>query len=298
MAGRDTRAAWKLGIASGLVAIAALWVRRVKREATPDELSARLVNDGSERGTFKSRKDEPAKRAAEPPAEAKRAESLGRANARARLSARETGANATATLPIRPAGAKKATQLAVAVCLGLLTLSAAYNAVQLYRINRSTDLLLAAPPQSASVDAAESTELEQRAWIGISLPQTHPLTSDGGGFGVELRNFGKTPAVQTLVTDYVVIEGLDELTGAQEASSYRPLPVGTLMPGSAFATDVRFKTSAEGVHSLSTGKVRVVNYALVTYEDVFHRKHTTRACFYWHGGLLAPLPCENFNTAD
>ncbi len=70
------------------------------------------------------------------------------------------------------------------------------------------------------------------------------------------------------------------------------------MPGSEFDTDVSFRTSPEGVTSLAQGKVRAVNYALITYEDIYHRRHAIHSCFYWHGELHTPLPCEGFNTVE
>ena len=299
MAGKGKGAAWKLGIASGLVAIAALWVRRAKPAPTPGVKSKdRLVNDTSAPCAVEPKKDEPAEGLANPPAKAKPVESAAGLNDREPFSAPPIGANVTARLPIKSFLALKAAICTVVVCLVVLAVTAVYNAAQTYGINRSISRLLAIAPQLTWAAAEGPMQMEQRAWIGFSPPQTHPLISDGGGFGIELRNFGRTPALQTLVTDYVVIEELDKLTGAQETPSYHPVNVGTLMPGNAFATEVRFKTSAEGVQSLSAGKVRVVNYAVVTYEDIFHRKHTSRSCFYWHGGLPAPLPCEDFNTAD
>jgi hypothetical protein len=299
LAGRDKRAVWRLGIASGLIAIGAISVRLAKRGPKSGVMyKRRPVNDGSVPFALESKKDESGKSVARRFGAAKRVESRSGFTDPPPLSVPENGANASPAFSITPSRTTTRTIVAIAVSLVLLALTAVYNAVELYRVYRLTTRLLTDTPHVVSAGAEEARQIEQRAWVGVSLPQTYPLTNDGGGFGIELRNYGKTPALQTFVTDYVVIEELDKLTGAPEAASDRPATVGTLMPGSAFTTDVRFKTIAEGIHSLSTGRMRVVNYALVTYEDIFHRKHTSRSCFYWHRGLLAALPCEDFNTTE
>ena len=138
----------------------------------------------------------------------------------------------------------------------------------------------------------------RKAGIGISVSLARPLETTQGGFFVVLQNFGSTPAVQTFVTDYVAIEELDRLSGEHDAPSQRPLAVGTLLPGDTHSIEVGFKTSAEGIRSIAAGHVRVVNYAVVSYEDMYHARHVAHACFYWHGGMAAPLACEEPGTAE
>jgi hypothetical protein len=158
--------------------------------------------------------------------------------------------------------------------------------------------LLASSSQATLAAGQEAMRTQQQAWVGLPLPTASPLSKEGGGFAIKLRNFGKTPALRVVITDYVVIEDLDHLDGMQDMVSSSPMAAGMLMPDSEFGTDIGFRTSPEGVTSLAQGKVRAVNYALITYEDIYHRKHTTQSCFYWHGGLRAPLPCEQFNTVE
>jgi len=180
----------------------------------------------------------------------------------------------------------------------LLSLAVAYYAITAIRYNRSQFQLMVSSSQAALSAAEESMRSDERAWVGLPLPTAYPLSKQEGGFAIKLHNFGKTPARNVLVTDYVVIEDLDQLSGIQEAESHRPISAGTLMPGNEFDTNVWFKTSPEGISSLAQGKVRAVNYALITYEDIFHHRHTTQSCFYWQGGLQTPRPCEEFNTVD
>jgi len=192
----------------------------------------------------------------------------------------------------------RATDWIMAVSMLVLSLAAVYYAVTANGYNRSQYRLTASSSQAALSAAEESMRGDQRAWVGLLFPTAYPLSKDGGGFAIKLQNFGKTPAGNVLITDYVVIEDLDQLSSFQEAASHRPIVTGTLMPGNEFSTNVWFKTSPEGISSLAQGSVRAVNYALITYEDIFHRKHTTQSCFYWYGGLHIPQPCEEFNHVD
>src|SRR5271165_6421679 len=192
----------------------------------------------------------------------------------------------------------RATDWIMAVSMLVLSLAAVYYAITANRYNRSQFQLMASSSQAALSAAEESMRGDERAWVGLPLPSAYPLSKQEGGFAIKLHNFGKTPARNVLITDYVVIEDLDQLSGIQEAESHRPISAGTLMPGNEFDTNVWFKTSPEGISSLAQGKVRAVNYALITYEDIFHRRHTTQSCFYWQGGLQAPRPCQEFNTVD
>ncbi len=200
--------------------------------------------------------------------------------------------------PQPPASRMKTAQWITAAATTVLSLTAAYYAVTSNRNSRSRYQLLANSTRMALAATEESTRVDQQAWVGLPLPAAYPLTREGGGFAIKLRNFGKTPALNVFITDYVVIEDLDQLDGMQQEAANRPMAAGTLMPGGEFGTDIGFRTSPEGVAGLAEGKVRAVNYALITYEDIYHRPHTTQSCFYWHGGLRAPLPCEQFNTVE
>ena len=295
----DKSAMWKLGIASGLVAVAVFGMRRSARGAKTGVASkAHVVNGSSAPGSDEGENNHPAESGSKRFAVRNRQDSVGGPNDRPLLAVPAIAFNVTGTVPIKLSRAMKALGWVVTVSLMVLLFTAVFNAVQSNFTNRSPDRLSSDSPQAALPGEEAPSQAEQRAWIGVSLPKAYPLTKEGGGFAIELRNFGKTPALQVSVTDVVVIEELDRLTGAQDAASHRPVAVGTLIPGGGFATDIWFKTNAEGVAGLSEGKVRAVNYSWVTYEDIFHRMHTTRSCSYWRAGLPAPLPCEGFNTLE
>lgn len=197
-----------------------------------------------------------------------------------------------------PTRSMKTTDWILAIAMSVLAVAVAYYAVTFNRNSRWQYQLLASSSHAAAAAGLDEARTEQQAWVGLPLPTASPLSRGGGSFGIKLRNFGKTPALKVVITDYVVIEDLDHLGGIQDTVSSSPMAAGTLMPDSEFDTDIGFRTSPDGVTSLAQGKVRAVNYALITYEDIYHHKHTTQSCFYWHGGLRAPLPCEQFNTVE
>ena len=198
----------------------------------------------------------------------------------------------------KPFRTTRTTDWIIAASMMVLSLAVLDYAVKSDGYNRSQYQFMASSSQTAASVAEESMQTDQRAWVGLAPPAAYPLSREGGGFVIRLQNFGKTPARNVLVSDYVIIEELDQLSGMQEGASHGPMAAGTLMPGNGFSTEVRFKTSPEGVVSLAQGKVRAVNYALITYEDIFHHRHTTQSCSYWHGGLPMPLPCEKFNSVE
>jgi hypothetical protein len=134
---------------------------------------------------------------------------------------------------------------------------------------------------------------DQRAWVGLTEATVHPLNADGGGFSIKLQNTGKTPATDLQIADVITIEDTDALAPSQEPNI--TTSAGTLMPGAIYTADVWFKTSPEVVAGLTQQRLRAANYVYVTYKDVFKQTHTTKACFYWHGGMAKTKPCDRYN---
>ena len=184
-------------------------------------------------------------------------------------------------------------QLAVVLVLAPLVYWGAAGSYRMARLGRHQPFEL---PKALSAGAEPQTQPDQPTRIDISIPHQDPLTADGGGFDVEIRNVGTIPAVGVSLVDYVLIEELDELSSAEEVSNHTPFAIGTLTPGSAFTANVRFHTTAEGISSVAAGRMRVVNYARATYEDSYHRKYATTLCYYWHGQMQAPLRCQDLGT--
>ena len=278
---------------------AVLFSRRSKRRTSPGVITdARLENDASVSRHADRKKMKQNGSVASRGAAAEQTPSAPGPSHKLPASMPGPAGDGTALPLQKPPRPMRATDWIMAVSVMVLSLAAVYYAVTANSYNRSQYQLLASSSQAALSATEESMRADQRAWVGLIPPIAYPLGKEGGGFTIKLQNFGKTPARNVLITDYVVIEDLDQFSGIQEAASHRPVAAGTLMPGNEFETNVWFKTSPEGVTSLAQGKVRAVNYALITYEDIFHHPHTTQSCFYWHGGMHIPLPCGGFNTVD
>ncbi len=122
--------------------------------------------------------------------------------------------------------------------------------------------------------------------------------STGGGFAIKLRNSGERPAFGVRVRDLIRIEDKLEKPEFPSIDRAPALMEGTLLPGGELSVPVRFHTSPATITALQEGRVRVVNYLLVTYEDQFHRPHATQQCFFWLAGMQSPVACESRDLAD
>ncbi len=137
---------------------------------------------------------------------------------------------------------------------------------------------------------------DQRAWVGLTEANVHPLTATSGGFTIKLQNTGKTPALDVQIADVATIEDADQTTQLQEPTATSS--AGTLMPGGVYTTDVWFTTSPDAITALTHDRLRAANYLHVTYKDVFHRSHSTKVCFYWSKSLPRVKPCDRYNEMN
>ena len=161
-----------------------------------------------------------------------------------------------------------------------------------------------APPASSDFDstraavAQEAKPDEHRPWVSLSQTIPQPLTFTGGGFAIKLHNSGEHPAFEVRVRDVIRIEGNSEQPESPLIDRTPALMEGTLLPGGELTVSVRFRTSAATIAALQVGRVRVVNYLLVTYEDQSHRTHATQQCFFWLVGMQSPVACESHDLAN
>jgi len=279
---------WALGLSLGVIAGAALSSRR-REDNKPLEMnldSGRAVEDSKATGVR--------------PGEIGMQEPIVRRTGTAAFvpTVRCTDDELQGLTPLRRSPRSRRTlDWIVTASVLVLALTATYFTARTVSYQKSQYALMEGMNDKFSA-AGESLRFEQRPWVGLSRPAVSALSQTGGGFVIHLKNSGRTPALNVLITDYVMIESLADLTGVQEPNSSHPLAAGTLLPDENFETNIWFKTSPEGVAGLAQGQVRAVNYAWITYEDIFHQRHTTQSCFYWHGGMQAPSPCERFNTVE
>ena len=162
-------------------------------------------------------------------------------------------------------------------------------------LSRSLTALIAAQrdSQSAALASQQLFRTGQRAWVGMIDAVPLPLRSDGGGFTLRMKNSGMTPAFDVQFSAVITLAGSEALTEAEWPVAATPL--GTLLPGAAYATDVLFRTSPEAVGALGKHQQRAVGWLRMTYTDVFKTPHSSRSCFYWYPDLKSVTPCEAFN---
>ena len=294
MATRFHRTAFTLGCAVGILAVGAFYA--IRRRGLPPS-DARATTERGHRGLGQDSltAELPARR---PPARAQDNPSSASAN-HAALRTSACNPEVRRLVPsLRAAWAHLAGHRVRTLPSALVVLTGILLAVVIPDSrNREMGSQVFSQPLAAVSPSATPPTSPQPA-LSIAILQSRPPEGTRGGFRLVLRNLSDTPALETFVTDYVTIEEPDKRTGERDAPSYQPIAVGTLLPGDAYASDVWFQTSAEGVRSVVAGKMRVVNYALITYEDPLRARHVKRTCFYWRGGLDAPLPCELPNAEE
>jgi|GEM_PF-3708999 len=146
--------------------------------------------------------------------------------------------------------------------------------------------------QSATLTSQQLTRTEQRAWVGMMDAVPLPLRPNGGGFTIKVQNTGKTPASDVQFSAVITFADNDKFNEAETPNMGAMTPLGTLLPGAAYTTDVWFRTSPEAVRALLNHQQRAVGLLSMTYTDVFKTPHSTRTCFYWYPDLKNVKPCE------
>jgi hypothetical protein len=165
------------------------------------------------------------------------------------------------------------------------------------RSNKAQDLASATSLQ-ATVD---SFQLDQRAWVGaIGISPVQQQTPDKPlAFNVIFRNTGKTPALHVRVKGGVVRD-LATILHNPDSLPMIPIPVSAvIMPnGSSILPLKSNRIPDEMLKGLNDGTLRITGYAVVTYEDVFHRMHLTKTCIYLEPDLKESEECEKYNEAN
>lgn len=152
--------------------------------------------------------------------------------------------------------------------------------------------------QSAALASQQLTRTEQRAWVGMMEAVPLPLRPDGGGFSVKVQNTGKTPALDVQFSAVITLADAEKLSNAEASDKGVATPLGTLLPGAAYTTEVLFRTSPEAVRALVKHEQRAVGWLRMTYTDVFQTPHSSRTCFYWYPDLKKVQPCESFQEMN
>ena len=152
--------------------------------------------------------------------------------------------------------------------------------------------------QSAALALQQLTRTEQRAWVGMMEAVPLPLRPNGGGFTVKVQNTGKTPAFDVQFSAVITFADNEKLSEAETPDMGHGTPLGTLLPGASYTTDVFFRTSPEAVRALVNHQQRAVGLLWMGYTDVFNTPRSSRTCFYWYPDLKSVKPCETFHEMN
>ena len=181
--------------------------------------------------------------------------------------------------------------LVLALAIGCVCFSVVLRKRSLPPLARDNGLTRRALPQTALRD-------DQRPWISLMQAVPQPVTATGGGFAIKLHNSGKGPALEVRIRDVIRIENTSEDPEFPSIDTAPALDHGMLLPGAEFSTSVGFRTSPATMTELRQGSLRVVNYLLVTYQDLDRHSHITHQCFYWLPRLHLSVACNTGNREE
>jgi hypothetical protein len=163
-----------------------------------------------------------------------------------------------------------------------------------------------------SLDAAiDQFHLDQRAWVG--LVEGSPARFKDGNASVYVKegentqffflvgNSGKTPALKTTFKITAAVLASDAPFVAKYEKPVSAPTVGVVQPGVKFPLNTlpsRGIATKEHIDALKSGKWIYYIYGIISYEDVFERKHQTSFCVYLTPSLDQMLSCGSYNSAD
>lgn len=163
----------------------------------------------------------------------------------------------------------------------------------------------------SSTDALQITinqfHLDQRAWIGIGDINGTPTVNEVWEIVVVFHNSGKTFARD--FSGYAVVE--PEKRGQVPAFDYgkdRKISGALIIPNGDYNVRFDVTKSSKGepskviqpmLDSINDGAVRVYEHGLISYFDVFGKRHWFAYCFFWDPGTRGFAACKEHNdTGD
>jgi hypothetical protein len=194
----------------------------------------------------------------------------------------------------------------VGILIGLIV--AIIYGCQLYQMIQSNTLI------------RKTAEREDRAWV--QLDTTDPIHAGANsplGFKFKIRNIGKTPARHLMTFMWVEVVPINQAPDLSENKVALVAEVGDLFPNlpensikdiSAIRqrpttprnppnTEV-WPMSETECEDFNAGRVYVVGYVRISYDDIFHVPHWTRSCI--HSSIPSEYPpvgnCAAYNGED
>jgi hypothetical protein len=167
--------------------------------------------------------------------------------------------------------------------------------------------------KKALEETIETARMDQRAWVGHGSMALPECLDEGGRrvyisvgcnprFGVNLSNFGRTPAVNVEVlvaaskrpsTWKWIDPPYDNRVGVFSNSALFPGPGGTNYSG-----PFSWPMSQMDVDGVKSGAVMVYFYGRIKYSDAFRRAHQTTFCVFVSRDLSSLESCPFYNTAN
>jgi hypothetical protein len=148
-------------------------------------------------------------------------------------------------------------------------------------------------------DANRNFKAGQRAWILIEEFRLNgPLQpSVFNPIKVTMKNYGQSPALYKSQEFTFSFEGTGckSTTGPQGVKSHRVMAQGQ----EAEVASLGITLTPECLQALATGKATLKISGIVSYQDIFHRTHTTEACAQYDPIYAKDLvACADGNTAE
>ncbi len=146
----------------------------------------------------------------------------------------------------------------------------------------------------------EQLTFDQRAWVGVKETILNaPSHERDGSILIGLTNTGKTPALKVRVSGIVRREWGESLTDVADAEKYAVKSIGILMPGADLTIPANFPHLTDlGISYVKDGKIRMVSYGIIHYEDIFKHDRTTTLCIYMTKDFQHVEPCSKYNDAN
>ena len=155
----------------------------------------------------------------------------------------------------------------------------------------------------------QSSQLEQRAWVGLQTATHEPIEPNKPIEGVLVfENTGKTPAIilrasrtTCLRTPDFDMESLAEIKQKdgwlEDRRSRGPLPPNAVIR-LTFQTSDNAMITEPDIEKLENGQLRAYVIGRILYRDIFGTEHETCFCHFANPGTNAMTMGEQFNRMD
>jgi hypothetical protein len=157
-----------------------------------------------------------------------------------------------------------------------------------------------------------ATQLDQRAWVGVIDVKPAPFGDTANKpvylkegfpaiFEIVITNSGKTPALK--VKTLMCVKPLLPKAKISPACNRREIPkqsVDVIQPGEhlIMSTPPSKVLNASHIDFIKNGKTIIYLFGIITYQDIFRKKHQTTFCKFLLPSLSSIASCETYNEAN